>query len=366
MVIPAGLWKRNRKVLWRRSGSVITEWTLAFCVCVFAIWPVVDLAGFLFGVATCNFIAYQTASATAASKDLAAALANMKNQAESNRNSPLGQLVKLYPVKGYQGCGVDLYVGATGYSSNTILVYGPNTGVPPPIDTSTYVYEYETLACYEIVPLITMSNLPYFKDMAIVGKPTRVTFSCKRMVESPDGLVGPGALAMTGGGNGTGSGRGGSGSGSSFGNPGTGTITNPPGWNYPKLNFFTVEPSTDPNNPGFYVMNVYTVPCSGGVEVWVQGNFVNSSSNPMIDTENKFRALNNPASFFGSSINPGQNISPYSWGATAVGPGLIASLSYGIAEGIQEQMNMLGHSAALEAQSNACELFANWCKANNF
>ena len=325
------------------SASVLAEWVVAFCGALVVLLPVVDLANFLIGASVCNLIAFQAAAAAGPCSTIADSLTAMKNQTNNVANSVLGHLCKMKPVKGYKGCGVDLYVIVTNYSSDVVQVYGPNCGVPPPIDTSTYTYEYQAVCCYEIEPMLNLSFLSLFKDVSIVSKPTTLTYSCNRMVESPDGLAGPGVLAMFGS---NGSSKGGS-NGSSAGTPGAGVGTNQPGWNYPKLSYNTMIPSPDPNSPGFYFMNVYLVPgkSPGGTSVdyiWIKGHFVSTSSDARIPTQDQFQASNNSGSSFDQNgINPGQDIAPHNYIAPAV-----------------------NQTAVQQAEWAAAEQFYQWCAIN--
>ena len=178
------------------SGSIFSESVVAFCGILIVLLPLADLVNFLMGASVCNLIAFQAAAAAAPCSTLAGSLAAMKNQTRRVTSSLLGHLCKMKPIKGYQGCGVDLYVIVTNYSSNERQVFGPNCVVLPPIDTSTYTYEYQAVSCYEIEPMPGTSFLSMFRDVAIVCKPTTITFSCTRMVECPEGLAGPGVLPM--------------------------------------------------------------------------------------------------------------------------------------------------------------------------
>ncbi|MGH9550549.1 MAG: hypothetical protein ACRD3W_14310, partial [Terriglobales bacterium] len=69
-----------------------------------------------------------------------------------------------------------------------------NTPVPPPIDTSTWVYECTATVKCTVGPLINLSFVPWIGLIPGLGKPAIICLSASRAAEYPRGLAGKGNL----------------------------------------------------------------------------------------------------------------------------------------------------------------------------
>jgi hypothetical protein len=201
---------RKRSARRRAFGGNIAEFGPALLVLFLVIiFPLLNLMGFACGVATATLIANQCACSASVSQTYTDALTAASNTAMALITSPLGKFAGLQPLNGYQGSGVDLYVAATNTTSNKTTVYGPNTAVPGPIDTSTYIYEYEARVNYAIGPFLSMAGNPFVGNIPMIGKPANFQLTVQKSAEYPDGLTGGGAAAgAASGGGGAGSGTG--------------------------------------------------------------------------------------------------------------------------------------------------------------
>lgn len=155
---------------------------------IFVVFPFINLMGVVVGYATGFLITRQAARQAGAQAKFAEALTAMLNESGGITQSGLGRFVKLKPVGGYQNSGTDLYVLATNYITNQTKNYGPNSPVPPPIDSSTFVYEYTVPGTFDVGPLIDMSTVPFLGGIPGLGPSARIHTVSQCVVEHPDGL----------------------------------------------------------------------------------------------------------------------------------------------------------------------------------
>ena len=191
----------------KASGANIAEFAPAiFVLFLVILFPLINLLAIASGFATATLIANQCATAAAVSQTYNDALNSMSNTALTLTSSPLGKFAGLQPMSGYgyQGCGVDLYVAVTNVGSNSITVYGPNTPLAGPIDTTNNIYEYEARVSYAIGPFLSMAGTPIFTNVPGLGKPADFQLAVQKAAEYPYGLVGLAGLASNGPGNGLG------------------------------------------------------------------------------------------------------------------------------------------------------------------
>lgn len=161
-----------------------------FILLFFVVFPLINLMGLVVGNAVCNLVTNQAASLAAAQPTFNDALAAMANESGMMFQSGFARFVKLRPVSGFTNIGTDLYIHATNYTSNQVTKYGPNVPLPPPVDTSTFVYEYQVQGSFDVGPIVNMSSMPFIGGIPGLGAPARFTTSAMRLVEHPQGLDG--------------------------------------------------------------------------------------------------------------------------------------------------------------------------------
>jgi hypothetical protein len=162
-----------------------------FVFLLLIMFPVLDLIAVGTGMATAILLTNEAADRAASQPDYGSALAAMVQQSNQGLNTGFAQFAKLKPAEGYLSSGTDLYVEATNFrSGGKTTTFGPNQPLPPPVDTSSNVYEYNVKSAYYAGPLISLHFVPIIGDVPGLGQPARLTFASARAVEHPDGLDG--------------------------------------------------------------------------------------------------------------------------------------------------------------------------------
>jgi hypothetical protein len=178
-----------KKRIRNSHGSGLAEFGPAlFLFFAVVFFPVINLLGFAFGVATAELIADRCAVAAADEQTYSDALDAACSTAVQLNNSPFGRFAGLKPVNGFKGSGVDLYVATTNVSSKQTKVCGPDVPIKEKIDTTGNVYEYEAQVNYAIGPVLSMGHLPFIKDIPIIGKAGSFSYTVQKAAEHPDGL----------------------------------------------------------------------------------------------------------------------------------------------------------------------------------
>lgn len=194
---------------------------------IFVVFPLINLMAVATGYGVAFLITNQAARQAASQPTFNDALAAMLNESGTLAQWGISRFAKLKPVGGYQGSGTDLYILATNYSTSQMTRIGPNKPVPPPVDSSTFVYEYCVPGTFDVGPMVDMSSVPFLGTVPGLGPPARICTTSDRVVEHPEGL---GAVST--------------GSQQSFTTPippPNSTGTTPPGpgsgtgWNYPNI-----------------------------------------------------------------------------------------------------------------------------------
>lgn len=176
---------------YRLSNGHIAEFPLALFVLFFLIlFPFVNLLGLATAAATTCLLAHTAVSRAAAQERFDLSLTAMTDEADNFMGSGFAVFSGLKPAGGYAGCGCDLYVTATNYRGQTMVTYDANKAVPPPIDTSQWIYEYGCRCTFDANPLVNLSFVPFMRNVPGLGKPARLTSIAHRMVEYPNGLAG--------------------------------------------------------------------------------------------------------------------------------------------------------------------------------
>lgn len=174
----------------RPRGSMLELAPSIMILLVCVVFPFINLMGVVVGYATGFLITHQASRQAAAQPKFDDALAVMLSETGNLTQSGIGRFVKLKPIGGYQNGGTDLYVRATNYYSNQVQRFGPNTPLPPPIDASTFIYEYSVPGTFDVGPLVDMSTVPFLGGVPGLGPPARIRTVCDRVVEHPEGLGG--------------------------------------------------------------------------------------------------------------------------------------------------------------------------------
>jgi hypothetical protein len=192
----------------RERGSIAEFGPALFIFLLFAVFPFINLLALATATGTVALIATEAAGAAARSTSYPDALTAVQAKTVSLTQSGFGRFARLLPQGGIGGCGADLYVIQTRVGTNQTQTYGPNTTVPPPIDATNNVYEYNVKVTYQMVPFVNLSAVPFIGNVPGLGKNTTLTWNVQRAVEYPTGLIGnginPGQLGNPGGGGGGG------------------------------------------------------------------------------------------------------------------------------------------------------------------
>lgn len=174
------------------------SWALFIAIAIF-VFPLIDLLGMAIGAATVCLIARQTSIRAATQQRFDSALLAIEEEASLMSRTGLARFARLRPLGGYNGCGVDLYIDATNYVNGDRKQYGPNLPAPPPIDTSSWLYQCVSQVSYEVGPTINLSVLPWIGTVPGLGRPHIVTVRISRTAEYPQGFQNTSGLSTIGG-----------------------------------------------------------------------------------------------------------------------------------------------------------------------
>lgn len=256
----------------RMDNGSIAEFPAALATLFFLLaFPLINLC-FLGTAAACIYLsAVQTAISASYSQTFESALAAVSKDANYINTSGFARLVKMRPVNGYNGTGIDLFVQSTGLASGSQL-YGPNTPVPGKVDTAANIYEYVSSATYEVSPFIDLSAIPPLRAVPGLGKPALLNMRAFRACEFPLGLSGPGASLIFSGGTADTK----LSELSGLDNPGTLTDVTDSGWNNPTIYKKIAEVgqsvvqeevlTVDARNPNWTITNLTVSP---GQKIWI-------------------------------------------------------------------------------------------------
>lgn len=181
----------------RRKRSGLGELPLVLLVFfLLAVFPLLDLMNLAVAGTTMCLFAHQAASAACVQRSYPEALSAAEQQSKNLLSTGMASMLKMKPAGGANNSGMNLLVKATSYYSGKIQTFGPNTPVPPPIDTYTNIYEFVSVMNYDVGPFFPVA---FLSNVPGVGCPARLSFSAHRMVEYPAGLVGQSNPALSGG-----------------------------------------------------------------------------------------------------------------------------------------------------------------------
>ena len=194
--------KRTLRISSRRNrlGSAgLAEFAPTIFVLVFITFPLINLMGAVTGYACATLAAWQAARRASVSYDIPHALEAMSNEVTAITASGFGSFARLEPINGFKDCGSDLYIEATDVYSGKTETYGPNKGVPPPVDTASHVYEAMTKVTMNVGPAISMAAIPGLSNIQGLGKPAQFQIAWRRAIEHPDNMTAATQKALDGG-----------------------------------------------------------------------------------------------------------------------------------------------------------------------
>lgn len=154
------------------------------------LFPMLDLALLSTGAAIVYLTNQQTSVRASGQPRYNDALNSVFLQGSELNASALATFARVKPVGGYKNCGTDLYIQVSNYLSGTRSAIGPNTPMPPPVDTTSNIYEYMAESTYEVGPFISLKSVPFIGNIPGLGLPATIKFANHRVVEHPEGLVG--------------------------------------------------------------------------------------------------------------------------------------------------------------------------------
>lgn len=174
----------------RKSSGLIAEFAPALCVLLFlALMPMLDLMALAVGAGITYMMAMQVASQASKQQTFTTALTAAVQESGKFSHSGFANFTKLVPVGGYQQSGANLYVVADSFRNSGVHTFPANMPATPPVDPSTFVYEYQAKVACDVGPLIVMSGIPWINHVPGLGVPARLTFSSFRAAEFPDGVA---------------------------------------------------------------------------------------------------------------------------------------------------------------------------------
>jgi hypothetical protein len=183
-----------------RRGSQLAEFgPVLYVFLLMILFPLINLLGYACGQATGWLIAQNCVSRAASSIDFTQAMIAVQQECTTMRTSGFGQFAQLQPQQAGTA-GINLWVDALDPTTGKVAqTYAMNTPVPPPIDTTKYLYEYGVDLEFKQGPFLNMSGVPFIGSIPGIGQPAMVTFKLEQSAEYPAGVVGSGG-AGTGGG----------------------------------------------------------------------------------------------------------------------------------------------------------------------
>ncbi|MBS2004905.1 MAG: hypothetical protein JST44_25565 [Cyanobacteria bacterium SZAS LIN-5] len=194
--------KRTLRISSRRNrlgAAGLAEFAPTIFVLVFITFPLINLMGAVTGYACATLAAWQAARRASVSYDIPHALEAMSSEVTAITASGFGNFARLEPIKGFKDCGSDLYIEATDVYSGKTETYGPNVGIPPPVDTASHVYEAMTKVTMNVGPAINMAAIPGLSNIPGLGKPAQFQIAWRRAIEHPENMTAATRTALAGG-----------------------------------------------------------------------------------------------------------------------------------------------------------------------
>jgi hypothetical protein len=162
---------------------------LALFTLLFAlVLPLADLIGLVTGASLIYMLTQDSAAHAVSRQKFEDALLSINEMAVQLQKSSISKFVRMKPIGGYKGNGIDLYVVAANYRTDVTQRFGPNQPFPVAIDPSTFLYQYSVTANYQVGPIVDLSFVPLLGDAPGLGKPALFRFTATRPIEDPSGL----------------------------------------------------------------------------------------------------------------------------------------------------------------------------------
>lgn len=171
------------------GASSIAEMAPTMLVLSVVAFVLLNLVAIGMGYAHTALAAFQGVKRASTAYSLDEAKQSVATEAANISNNPLGIFSHMQPVGGYNQAGADLYFEVTDIATKDTKVYGPNVGIPAPVDTKANIYECSSKVCFDVGPLLNMGAIPGLAAIPAVGAPARMTYDWKRSVEHPESLV---------------------------------------------------------------------------------------------------------------------------------------------------------------------------------
>lgn len=188
--------KLNRREL--RSKGNASEFAIAFYVFLFLIAiPLIDLIALAGSSGLLLLAAHETASEAASQHTFFDCLDAVDRKMNSFLSGNLARFGRLTPIGGYKNCGADMFIDASNFISGGGSHFGPNKPVPPPIDTSSNVYECTIVTRCKIAPAVDLSFIGLPADIPGLTAPAIIALSASRAAEHPRGLEFPSSTIAT-------------------------------------------------------------------------------------------------------------------------------------------------------------------------
>lgn len=174
----------------KQTGAAgIAEFAPTLAVLFLITFPLINLLGVVCGYSCAALAAWQGARKASVANALSQGLQSMAQESFKISASGFGSFAKMKAIRGYAQSGADLYIRATNIYNGKTTTYGPNSGVPAPIDTASNIYECSARATFDVGPLVPMGYVPVLKDVPGLGCPARFAVTWDRAAEHPEGLV---------------------------------------------------------------------------------------------------------------------------------------------------------------------------------
>lgn len=181
------------------GGGVLAEFAPAlFVFTMMGLFPMIDLIGYGCGVATAQFITRTCTARAANSSNYDEALIAAQQEVTALLQTGLAKFANIKSAGGYNNSGMHLFVRATDINTQSVQTFGPDTAVPPPIDTANNIYEYSVTTEFSLRPMVDLSFVPFIGQVPVLGQPSILHFTDHRAAEYPEGLSGFSGAASSG------------------------------------------------------------------------------------------------------------------------------------------------------------------------
>lgn len=342
-----------------RRGLQLSEFPVVLFILFIMLFPLINLLCLACGACSVWLISFQTAATAVEQKSFAEALNSAANVSQAITNNGLSKWVKLQPVGGYNGKGVNLFVEKLSFrtGSGQYWLYGPNATAPPPAQAADYIYSVKAEANFTVGPFLSMASWPFIGDIPGLGTPAAITITTGKAVEQPDHIVDANntLLATQGTGNNQSAQPGG------WKNPdGTGEMWTQNG--SPILSYTIFVPNFPGSTSGYMFKIDTQANTTYSGQSWLTGRYVDGfvqNQGGYILTGNQFTYNDANGATQTIAVNPGQNMDLQ--GIQEYCEGASGSL-YQLTNNINNDTTM--SPAAKAAALNAVQQYQTWLSNN--